>query len=57
MIKKDLTGTGYIQEQLNQLGHDYLYWDDKWNGWKIVGDIASGIGQMAPMIATGGGSA
>ena len=32
LIEKDLTGTGYIAEQLNQLGHDYLYWDSKWNG-------------------------
>lgn len=25
IIKKDLTGTGYIQDRLNQIGHDYLY--------------------------------
>lgn len=29
IIEKDLTGTGYLQEQINQMGHDYVYWDNK----------------------------
>lgn len=56
LIEKDLTGTGYLQEQINQMGHDYVYWDNKWNAWKIVGDMAYSIGQMYVMMLTGGGS-